>query len=442
MHPIRVALLTGLCLCTSTLRAEPVYPPSLPYGQQQFTVSSPELLHATSELKPGTVIAQTPPKVTLRYYPGQDYPGHPWSVWGDGTMVGDVYYSAIGDHLAPQGNAFVYRFDLASSVFTQVVNVRETIQMPEGHYTPGKIHSRLDLGGDGWLYFSTHRGSTRVTTDEHHYQGDWILRHHPESGRTEVVAHAPLPRQCLPTSVLDPDRLIFYAGTADGDYKEKRVQFLAYDVKNRNVLYSDDAGPYRAAIFAKSTGKVYFQQAGGRGETLPLVRFDPEHPGAPVATKASVGLRACTIESPDYKVYTVDGDQLWEFDTASETARELGGLIVGNETYIASLDIDPHTWRYLYFVAGAHGGSYRDGSPLVQYDLQTGTRKVICFLHPALTAPTGYTCMGTYGMCVSNDGTQVYITWNGNQGGMERNKLSFNTCALSVIEIPESERQP
>ena len=51
----------------------------------------------------------------------------------------------------------------------------------------------------------------------------------------------------------------------------------------------------------------------------------------------------------------------WEFDIKTETARKLGGpLVVGEETYIASIDLDPATGRYLYFVAGAHGGSYRD----------------------------------------------------------------------------------
>ena len=66
------------------------------------------------------------------------------------------------------------------------------------------------MGSDGWLYFATHRGSTRVTIDKYHYQGDWIVRHHPTDGRTEVVARGPVPKHCIPTSVLDPERLFFY----------------------------------------------------------------------------------------------------------------------------------------------------------------------------------------------------------------------------------------
>jgi hypothetical protein len=433
---------TWLLVISASVLAEPTYPPALPEGVERATIESPALLERAESIMSDVEFAKTPPRVEFLYYPGQDYAGNPWSVWGDGLAVGDAYYSAIGDHKGPEGNAFVYRYDSQSSELERIVDVRQTLQMPAGHYTPGKIHSRIDLGRDGWLYFSTHRGGTRVTTDANHYVGDWILRHHPESGRTEVVAHAPLPKQCLPTSVLDPDRLIFYAGTADGDNQLKRVQFLAYDVDGRRVLYSDDSGPYRSILFARSTGRVYFQRDGGRGETLPLVRFDPAQPGPPTPTKAAVGLRACTIETPDGLVYTVDGDNLWEFNTRAETARRLGGTVVGTQDYIATLDIDPATWRYLYYVPGAHGGSQNDGSPLVQYDLKTGTRKVIACLHLAVHTATGYTCMGTYGLAVSPEGDRVYITWNGNQGGVERRKLSFNTCALTVVHIPPSERQP
>ncbi len=427
-------------LSTASASAQPAYPPSLPGGKDRIAVQSHALLQPLADLNDGVSVAKEPPRVSLMYYPGQDYAGNPWSVWGDGLAVGEVYYSAIGDHLGPRGNAFVYRYDAASGQLTRIVDVQQTINRPSGHYTPGKIHSRIDLGNDGWLYFSTHRGSTRVTTDEHHFKGDWILRHSPETGETEVVAHAPLSKQCLPTSVLDPERLIFYAGSADGDYKQKRVQFLAYDIANKKVLYSDDFGPYRSIIFAPSTGRVYFHRVGGRGQAAKLARFDPGHPGEPQTIDAEVGLRACTIESPDGKVYTVDGDHLWEFNTQDETGRRLGGTAVGREDYIASIDIDPSGWRYLYYVAGAHGGSYRDGSPLVQYDLQLNQKKVICFLHPALTDATGYTCMGTYALAVSPDGAKVYITWNGSQGGDSKGKLRFNTAALTVVEIPKSER--
>lgn len=105
-------------------------------------------------------IAKTPPTVDVLYYPGQDYPAKTWSAWGDGLAIGDKYYSSIGDHEAPSGNAFVYEYDAKQKSIKQLVDVKKLLKLPAGHYTPGKIHSRIDLGSDGWLYFATHRGST------------------------------------------------------------------------------------------------------------------------------------------------------------------------------------------------------------------------------------------------------------------------------------------
>ncbi len=426
------------------------YPPRLPDGKQIVSLTSEAFLKPPPKLRGGTQVAKTAPTVDVLYYPGQDYPAKTWSAWGDGLAVGDKYYSSIGDHEAPSGNAFVYEYDAKQKTIKQLVDVRKLLKLPAGHYTPGKIHSRIDLGSDGWLYFATHRGSTRATTAENHFTGEWILRHHPTTGATEIVAHAPLANQCFPTSTLDPERLIFYAGTADGDHENKRIKFLAYDVKRRSVLYSDDYGPYRYLIFARSTGKVYFH--GHRDETANatadkekgirrLVRFDPDKPGQPTPIDATIGLRAATDETSDGIVYTVEGDKVWSFDVKAERATHLGPLCAGQQTYIASIDVDPKTGRYLYFVAGAHGGSQIDGSPLVQYDVKRRTSKVIAFLHPVLHERFGYTPLGTYGTAVSPDGERVYITWNGNRGtDPKENRLQFNTCALTVVHVPVAER--
>ncbi|MFP6659515.1 MAG: hypothetical protein VB853_15130 [Pirellulales bacterium] len=58
---------------------------------------------------------------------------------------------------------------------------------------------------------------------------------------------------------------------------------------------------------------------------------------------------------------------------------------VASKTYTTSIDLDPATERYLYYVPGAHGGAYSDGSPLVQYDLKTKLRKVNCIPAPDLS---------------------------------------------------------
>lgn len=425
---------------------EAAWPPQLPGGKSVASGTSDSLIKPPAALKDGVAVARTAPQVDFLYFQGQTYLGNPWSVWGDGLAVGEKYYTAIGDHKSPQGNAQVYVYDSKTKELKLLLETAKLLNLPEGHYMPGKIHTRLDLGSDGWLYFATHRGSTRTTTPQYHFKGDWILRLHPESGKTEIVAHAPLPMQCMPAGQLDPERLIFYSGTADGLNKEP-PKFLAYDVKNRKVLYSDDAGFHRAMILSRSTGKVYYHNGkstpGKTGGPASLVRFDPDKPGPPVPIKAAVGLRAATLETPQGLVYTIDGDHLWAFDVKTEKATDLGPAAVGQSTYTTSIDADP-SGRYLYYVPGAHGGAERDGTPLVQYDTQTRTRKVICFLHPYLWDQYRYVAIGTFATDVSPDGDKVYITFNGDRPGGDEPppRGKFHTCALAVVHIPESERRP
>ena len=182
------ATLLWLVIGVAVANAELAYPPVLPGGVKVATDTSAEFLKRPASLPAGVEVAKTPPTIDFLYYPKQTYPGNPWSVWGDSLAVGGKYYSAIGDHLGPRGNAFLFEYDPQAKSMRALVDVQKLIDLPEGHYTPGKIHSRIDLGGDGWLYFATHRGSTRVTTDEYHYTGDWIIRHHPGNGKTEIVA--------------------------------------------------------------------------------------------------------------------------------------------------------------------------------------------------------------------------------------------------------------
>jgi hypothetical protein len=413
--------------------------PSLPDGHLFVTDRSPEFLKPGVPLVDGVTVATTPPTIDFLYYPEQNYPGNPWSVWGDGTAVAGKYYSAIGDHRAPSGSAYVFEYDDHTHAFRTLVDVRKFLNLPDGHYSPSKIHSRIDLGSDGWLYFATHRGSTRVTTDRYFFTGDWILRTHPGSARTEVVVRAPVPKHSIPTGLLDPDRQIFYGGTIAGDPKDDTVMFFAYDTRSRQLLQSAPNGPYRYLILANSTGRVYYVNEDGG----PLMRYDTKSGTPPEQIPGSLGVRAATRETPDGFVYTVSSSRdgrLWRFNTRTEQVELIGHAAVASQDYVTSLDIDS-TGRYLYYVPGAHGGSDNDGSPVVQFDVKTRTKKVIAFLHPFYRDRYGYVPLGTYSSALSPNGDRLYVTWNGSRSQAVRGRLPWDAVALTVIHIPESERQ-
>ena len=393
------------------------FPPKLPDGKEILTVTSDEFLKAPATIGKDVIIAKTAPTVDFLYYPCQTYPAKIWSNWGDGLAVNGKYYSSLGDHDAPKGNAYVYEFDPAKKVLRLLMNVADLLG--QLLYLPGKIHGRLDMGKDGWLYFSTHRGSTSVTTDAYGYKGDWIIRCDPKTGKSAVVAHGPVPKHCIPCSVLDPERMIFYGGTAAGSKGDGAgVQFFAYDVPNRKLLYSGPDGPPRYMIFAKSTGKVYYVP-GKEDMVGQLVSYDAAIGGAPVKIKASLGLRAATQETPQGIVYPVSkgakGGQtmIYAFNTKTEEAQVVGPAAVGSAEYITSIDADP-TGRYLYYIPGAHGGGERDGSAVVQFDIKTKQRKVIAFLHPYFKDKIGATPVGTFSSAIDPQGDKLYITWNVN----------------------------
>lgn len=155
-----------------------------------------------------------------------------------------------------------------------------------------------------------------------------------------------------------------------------------------------------------------------------------------------IGLRSATQETADGYVYTVstrrDGS-LWRVNTKTEQIEKIGQAAVGLADYVTSLDVDP-SGRFLYDTPGAHGGSQLGGTPIVQFDTKLRTRKVIAFLHPSYLKKYGYVSLGTFGSALSLDGRTLYVTWNGNRGGLTQGRYGFDTCRMTAIHIPASER--
>ena len=190
-------------------------------------------------------------------------------------------------------------------------------------------------------------------------------------------------------------------------------------------------------MLSKSTGKVYYVP--GAGDS-PIMRFDPTSPEAPVEIPGSIGVRAATRETPQGIIYTVSlgqGDataEIYAFDVKTEKATKLGTAAVGVNDYVAAVDADP-SGRYLYYVPGAHGGSEKDNSAVVQFDTQTRQKKVIAFLHPFYEQK--YKCIpkGTYAVAVDPSGDKLYVTWN-----VSRGSRAWDCCAVTTIHIPSTER--
>ena len=121
--------------------SEATYPPKLPDGKAVAADCVDAFLKAPPAMA-GVLVAKGPPTVDFLYYPVQTYKAKTWSHWGDGVAVEGRYYSTIGDHNGPAGNAFVYEYDAKAKQLRLLLDVASVLKMPEGHYVPGKIHGR------------------------------------------------------------------------------------------------------------------------------------------------------------------------------------------------------------------------------------------------------------------------------------------------------------
>ena len=339
---------------------------------------------------------------------------------------------ACTDVLAPRGTAHLWEYDAVKRSFRMLCDTSKFLESinafpPDMNYRPGEMQSRIDLGSDGWLYYATDRGSPTVTHDANGYRGEWVLRTHPETTETQVVATFPIAKHTLPASVLDPKRMIYYGGTAPGkDAENQMVQFFALDVRTGKLLKVADHGPDRTMAFSPSNGRVFWE-----GHI-----YDPE---TNAITAAKIPhIRSATRETPQGRIYCTShrSADLWALDVRTGDVESLGPGAVASQEYVASIEANP-TGRYLYYIPGAHGGATQDGTPIVQYDLTTRTRKVLGFLHAHIWDKYAYALDGTFGSALDEKGERLFVSWDGWRQGQPR---GWESAALTVIHVPAAER--
>lgn len=438
-----------------------VWPPRLPDGKLIAVDSTNAFLkqdpNAEIKVSDTLKIAAIPPKIEFLYFPGQTYVPELWSAWSDGTTRGSKYYTAISDHSSPRGSAQIYEYDSNTKKLRLLIDLKKYLEepgqnrLPKGtDYTPGKIHDRLEFGSDGWLYFSSHRGSTKNnTTDKRGYLGDNIYRINPVTEEKEIVASCPMPKHSIPGSALDPKRMIFYGGTFPGnDTPDKGHWFIAYDLKTRKLLKKEPGGSSFYYIFSKSTGCLYWQTRGGeKGDELLYKigegrKYDPVTNSITVCPSVPYVISA-TAESREGKIYgaSTQNPHIWSFNVKTEKLDTVTNIAVGKQIYTCSMDLDPVTERYLYYVPGSHGGIIKEDTPIVQFDLKTKKHKILAFVGKYYKEKYGYSPDGTFSTALNADGSILFITWNGNRAIREKGK-GWDTTAMMALYIPASERLP
>jgi hypothetical protein len=306
-----------------------------------------------------------------------------------------------------------------------------------------KIHAKLDEGPDGKIYFScTLNDGNRASDPKYAFNdtlpGGQLYRFDPATGATEVFANLP-PRRCTATSILDRERRVWWCNleVRGGD----ALWGINLDTKQQVYRGPEGSVSFNRAFALLRNGEILFNNAEA------WQRLDPAK-GTMRATKAhakgSPGMRSATRESRSGHVYGVlqTTHQLFDFSVANDELKLLGpGWLEGEYTAVCELSPDE---RFLYYLPGSHGRAWQSGTPVIQYNLATGRRKVLAFLAPAFDRAHDYVPAGTYGMKVSADGSTIFVNFNGHASDKIRptrmKPMGFGLTAFAAIHIPPSER--
>jgi hypothetical protein len=179
-------------------------------------------------------------------------------------------------------------------------------------------------------------------------------------------------------------------------------------------------------------GVAYVAGTGGR-----LFEYDPRAAALRAADVELPGgdLRASTGPAPDGTVYGVTQAISGRPGSANVIfALEPDGTlrrVASARGYTASLAMEPDGSR-LYYVPGAHGDSYEQGTPVIAVDTGTGEEAVVARLNPLAEEKLGLTVGGSYDVALDAKRRQLYVGLN---AGATRDD-PWNEVVLAVVTLP------
>lgn len=405
-----------------------------------------------------------------------------WSSWGDIALARDGrVYCAIGDHGDDRGGdarCFLYMWDPTTKTLRQIVDMNVVVPPRAGVPAWSKVHAKIDEGPDGKIYFScTLNDGNRAGSDTYAFDdklpGGQIYCYDPKSDSTTTFTSLPS-RRCTATSRYDAARHIWWCNLESGDgnalwgydLAAKKVVFQGKDgsvgfnrafglLRDGSLLYNGektlallDAKTHAIRTFQSTLPPVPVKPVPVKAPKKPKGAAAKEAPATPPTPPAPTftpgAMRAVSEETKDGWVYgvTYSTNLLFKFSPKSDSLKMLGPTwLEGEYTTVCELSPDE---RFLYYLPGAHGRAWNYGTPVVQYNVATGKRKVLAFLAAASETGCEFVPGGTYGMKVSADGSRLFVNFNGHPADAVRPEkmkpIGFGLTAFAEIEIPASER--
>lgn len=367
-------------------------------------------------------------RVEAAVYPHPSYEGDPWTHWGQGIVLPDGrYVSGIGDHLGPDGNSYLFVYDPETGELTELTDVLSLVDHDDGDWGYGKLHAQMVAGPCDEVYIATYWGTKRDLEFGDTYTGDLLLRLDPDSLDIEVLG-VPVPERGTPSMASDPESGLLFAEAYNPlEDEEAEGRFFAYDVASEEVVFATDDERHTGfrSLAVDADGKVYMAGPGDR-----LLTWEPGQETLEVHDERLPGdmLRAATAPAPDGTVYGVTQEPPVFFALRPDGGiEELGDA----SEYTASLALSPDGTT-VYSVPGAHGDAFRDGTPLVALDTETGEQSVVVELNPMIEEELGLTAGGSYSVALDPAGSTVYVALN---AGKDRDE-PWGEIVLAVVHLP------
>lgn len=400
-------------------------------------------------------IAATPPVIDFAIVQGLEpeylhsfdsVTGGFYGGWNDVTRGPDgCFYFSIGNHLSYGANARVIRYDPAAKTQRVTLSTKDLIGWGPEDFGDGKLHGDLDIGPGGDMWALTWFGPTPSEEDWRTvYKGGWLIHHNVFTGVSECLG-IPLEGETWPYHNYDWQRGVLLGAGHFG-------AVIVYDTNERRMIYGGACPDgivwtNRAILLDRETGMFYTSD--GRSPHH-MVRYERRNnrftvmnstvPSNP-ATGAPSRLRAYTRRKDAdgaFWCFSANGAMFRFFP--GEDRVEPRGVTWGPEgIYTSGVRFSPKG-RYLYYLPGAQTRGFDFGTPLVQYDTQTGRKKVLAFLRDYYLGEYGYGAGGVYGLALDPRGESVFFYVNGRF--TERDKgCSYGRPAIFHVHIPASERE-
>jgi hypothetical protein len=360
------------------------------------------------------------PAVSMVRYPRPERAtggSNPWSQWGQGLVLRDGrFLSAIGDHRGRDGDSYLFVYEPSTKKLTRFADVSSLTEHEPGDWGYGKVHGQFVAGKCDTAWFATYWGTRDDIVYNDRYRGDALFRIDTSSLDTKMV-DVPVEEHGIPSLAGGPTPGLLYGEavdpSADGSSAGHELgAFFVYDTVTEKVIHrSDDMdhGTFRN-VLVDGSGRAYV--AGENGRLLRYVPGADKLEDAGVRLPGGGALRASTVPAPDGTVYgvTQDGKSPTEalFALAPDgKVRSLGEA----KGYTAALALSRDGSR-LYYVPGAHGDAWNEGTPVIEVDTQTGKQRTLVELNPLAEEHLKLTLGGSYNVALDRKRNVLYVGAN------------------------------